>query len=615
MMHKILSLLFVVSLLVNLAACTAQPPLTQPGSSGVPFATTGPKPTAPETTTPPPSVPETTVPIQPVLAPNFSQMPEMYADFAQVHISDTVGIFAFMTAGMNDALTTVISYDLAEDALLGRLELGEDTVSIFPKEGGAFAVLSHTTNTYREFDSNCQPQKEISLSLLESQIGIAGLNGNILLASQLMTGTIVLYDLEAGTSLTASVPSTVYQYIGTAIDGFLLESYADGLIYLGFDGVPQILYKKGSAQVAGITYAAGIRGDYVTFLPLQSGDPLMAPCQSMGEIFVDSDGVGLLSKTQNWDAPDSLFYYRTDSMTVAAIPTAGQVIGAGLRNDTAVAVIRTDYSQPLQYQYAVLSDYAQISIGKTAYDNGILNGVEPLPEPTGSEETIALIQRLQQTYGVRIAYEPELFDLEPYGYWLEYAEEADACAHALILEQFFAFLPDGLLREMSEATPLVIFLCQEVQPTAGGLHAYLDGYSVVFLSITGNADYFLSVAAHEMGHALELGVSGEVIQGWSALMPPEAESAYRNPYLTVEYTPDDKGRTPVWYLEAYSRTSEKEDRAVLFSALFDAWRTGNYSALNYDGLKQKAAYWAEMLRLSYDSCKNVRFPWEEAWNL
>lgn len=610
-MKRSLFIIFAAAILL-LCACQPEGIASDPASS-VPGTTHTQSTAAPTQTTAVPTQPTqgATQPTVPDIDPDFSAMPEMYTDLAQVWQTENIAIFAFITAGMDAADTTVITYDLLTDTLLGQVSLGEDMCSILPLTDGRFGVLSMYDGIYREFDPACTQVSETVLEDFSGGIGFAGVHENVILLSQLMAGKVFLYDLDTRTVTETDLAPGVYQYVGGYGAGFLLEAYGVGLTCVSLDGTSELLYKNGSAQVVGSTYAAGVRGDYITLLPLSGGDAVMAPCQSAGEIFAAADGVGLLSRSQNWDSADSLYYYAADSMTVTTVPVDGQIVCASVSNGCAVAVIRKDASQPLQFLYVDFSEYEQVSINKSAYDNGILNGVEPLPEPTGSQETVSLIRRLQETYGVRILYEPDVFDLESLGFALTPTDEATACERARLLEQFFAFLPDGLLKEMEEKCPVVIYLCQYIEPTAaGGMHTFLDGYSVIFLTVTGNDDYFLSVAAHEMGHALELCMEQSVVAGWRELMPEDICSAYENHSLTVEYTPDDKGRTPVWFLDAYSRMSEKEDRAVLFAALFDAWRSGDYTKLQYDGLRQKAQWWASALRESYESCEDAAFPWE-----
>lgn len=608
MLVLLFTMLFLCGCSQGSGASLPEATASAPSSSvGITVPTTTPDPTVPTT------IPDATEPPVPVLAPAFEAMPQMCTDTADVYLSGHVAIFAFITSGMDAANTSLVTYDLLSDAVLGQLELGEDVVSLFPLQEGSFAVFSHTGGCFWVYDSTCTLLNEQMLSGIEGEVGIAGLQENTLLVSEPITGSILLYNLNSDTCTRTSLKPSVYSYVGAYSQGFLLESYDDGLIQVGTDGSWEVLYKKGSAKVLGGTYAAGVKGDYITLLPLQGGDPVMAPCQTQSEIFCDGDGVGLLSRSQNWDTSDTLYYYATDSTTVTTVPVSGQVVAAALCGDWAVAVTRSDYGAPMAFVFVDFSQYDSELIGKTAYDSGILGGAEPLPEPAGSPETVALIQRIYDTYGIRLMYEPYIFDLEPLGFAITPTNESVFREKALLLEEFFRFLPDGLLREMGESYPVVIYLCQNVHPSAGGVNTILDGYNVSFLSVTGNDDYFLNVAAHEIAHALERGTKAEVIAQWRELMPEEIQKAYGQLSLTVEYTPDDKGRTPVWFLDAYSRTSETEDRAVLFAALFDAWRTGDYTRLQYKGLQAKAQCWADMLRQSYESCRNTIFPWENVF--
>ena len=150
---------------------------------------------------------------------------------------------------------------------------------------------------------------------------------------------------------------------------------------------------------------------------------------------------------------------------------------------------------------------------------------------------VALIQRYETEYGVRILYEPDIFDVSLYGIEMIPCSEDEAYNRAVLLEHVFRFLPEGLLKEMGETWPVVIYLCENVNPSAGGMQTILNGYNVMFLSVTGHDDYFLNVAAHEMGHALDIGMDQQTLQGWFDLMPPEVLEAYENRNLTVEYTP------------------------------------------------------------------------------
>ena len=567
------------------------------------------KPTA-KPTDPEPTVPMPSEPAIPVLAPTFTNMPQVVCDYAEVFMAEHIAIFTFITPGMNDAVTTVVTYDLLTDTLLGQLDLGEGNLSVFPLKEDRFAVLDLNHTIYRIYDSSCNLLQESVLSGVQSPFGFAGHKDNVLILSQLIDGRVFVYDLNTDSAILTDLEPTAYQYIGSAGDSFLVSSLSMELLRIDMDGTCEELYDQGNAHVVSDNYFAGVQGDYITLLPLQGSDAVMVPSAIYGEMFLDSHGTGLLSRSQHYDKDDVVQYYDTASMTVRQAPVNGMVVNAGLWEDQAVVITREDFGVQLKFEYVDFSKYDAQSIHSLAYDAGILNGRVPLPEPTGSDEMLALIQYYQNEYGVRILYEPDIFDLDYVGYTLYPCTEQEAYQKALLLEKLFQFLPKGLFHEMAERLPVVIYLCENIQPAAGGMHTVMDGYSVLFLSVTGNDEYFMNVAGHEMGHALDLTMEQEVLSGWQALMPADVVEAAQDLSLTVEYTPDDKGRTPVWFVDVYSRFTEREDRAVLFSYLFDAWISEDYSILQYEGLRIKANYWAEMLRLTYESCKDVVFPWE-----
>lgn len=540
----------------------------------------------------------------------FTEMPEKRTDFAEVFISDDIAIFSFIVAGMDTSSTELVTYDLLSDKLLGNLDLGEDDVIVFPTENGEFAVFSKSEKRFCIYNSCCEIISSNTIKTVNEEIGFVGYNGEDLLLTLPLSGKVAIYDISANTLTDTKLPSDSYQYIGTYGGNFLIESYEKGIVSISKEGQTTELLKGSSAQVTGSAYAAGVKGDYVTLFPLSGGDPVMALQKGNGEVFCASDGVYLLSHSQSSDLKDNIYLYSTDTMTVSETCANGQVVDAAIYRKGAVTVTRENFGEILEYSYVDFSSSDFVSIDSHAYDNSILNGIEPLPIPQGSTETIQLINRIQNDYGIRIVYEKGIFDLERLGFTITFASEDKAAEKALLLEKLFQFLPNGLLKEMNDKRPVVIYLCEELMPSAGGVNTFFDGYNITFLSVTGNNDYFLSVAAHEMAHAIEQGISGEILSGWREVMPKETQSAYGNLSLTVEYTPDDKGKTPVWFVDAYGRSSEIEDRAVIFAAMFDSYLNQDYSIFSYEGISKKADYWCKMLDESYDSCKNSEFNWK-----
>lgn len=547
------------------------------------------------------------------LSCSFKEMPEKNTDLAEVYLSDNIAIFTFITAGMDAATTELVTYDLASDKLLGSLDLGEGIVSIFPTQNGEFAVFSLTEKVFSLYNASCQQLSAKVLGELQEEIGFVGYNGKKLLLYPIWSAKPVLYDPSTDTVTEVALPAEPYQFIGTYGSKFLIEAYDKGLISIGEDASVETVQKGASAQVVGSTYAAGIRGDYVTLFSLLGGDPVMAPQMGNGELFCDAEGAYLLSHSQSDDLKDSLYLYFTDTMSVAQVQTGSKIVDAAIYGKYALCITRDDFGGTLKYGYVDFRQSVFEAISANAYDNSIINGVQPLPEPQGSTQMVALINRIYEEYGVRIAYEEGVLDLEHLeyiGFQVTLTTEEEAMKKAILLEKLLSFLPEGLLKEMNSKRPVVIYLCQNLIPSAGGINTVLDGYNVSILSVTGNDDFFLNIAAHEMAHAIEQGMSGEVLSGWRLLMPREAQNAYGNLWLTVEYTPDDKGKTPVWFIDVYGRSSEIEDRAVIFAAMFDAYVSGDFSIFEYEGISKKADYWCQMLKLSYDCCKNSTLNWK-----
>lgn len=540
----------------------------------------------------------------------FTEMPEKSTEFAEVFISNNVAIFTFVVAGLDTASTELVTYDILADKLLGSLNLGEDDVSVLPTENGMFAVFSRSKNCFSVYNSSCETVSSHTLEGIKEEIGFVGYNGGHLLLSFLSSGKVALYDLSSHKVADINLPAESYQFIGTNDSLFLIESYEKGIISITNAAQTNEIFKGSSAQVVGNSYAAGVKGDYVTIFPLSGGDPVMAPKKGNGEVFCSAEGIALLSHSQSVDMKDELYFYTTDTMTVAQNDMDGQVVDAAIYGKGAVAITRDTFGGVLKYNYVDFSNSDFVSVNSHTYDNSALNGVQSLPEPQGTAETVALIQRINEEYGVRIVYEEGVFNLDNLGFTVTLTSESEAVNKILILEELLAFLPEGLLKEMNETRPTVIYLCEELMPSAGGINTVLDGYNVSFLSVTGNNDYFLSVAAHEMAHAIEQGIDRLSLSGWCELMPKEAQKAYNNLSLTVEFTPDDNGKTPVWFIEAYGRSSEMEDRAVIFAAMFDAYRSGDYTLFDYDGIRKKADYWCEMLEESYLSCINIESFWK-----
>lgn len=544
-----------------------------------------------------------TDPTTSVLNPTFSAMPQKTQPLAEVyHINENVALFKFITPGMDSSLTELVCYDISSDSLLGELDLGEGWIDVFTLDSG-FAVLDYNNKTYTVYNNACLEKSVISLAF-DGNIGSAALNGDSLLLSDLRTGYYYIYDLTANTSVPVdkTISASEYTWAGNHNEAFLIYSYNGRMFTITADGKTKFVTATAqSVQEVGDTYILGVVGDYAVFRSLTGVAAEMLPLRGSMENFFSSFGNGFLSSSN--DDTNALHYYDLNRRTVADYEVSGYVMHASLWG-TAAVMVMYDEQAGFTYDYVDFASLSAVGIDAATYDKTVIDNLRPLPEISG------VATEILDVYGITVIDEHDFFDMEPYGFTITAADKQQVADRTEQLRDFLAYFPDGIFKELNTKAPVVIVLCNELGGNAGGLNTLIDGYNVSFLSVTGNREYFNGVAAHELAHAIERGVSLSDLDAWTAMQPAPVQSAYGNLSLTVEYTADDKGKTPVWFTDAYGRTNAMEDRATVFEDMYDAYVTGDVSALNYDGLKQKVDFWSHMLRNNFVCCADATFPWD-----
>lgn len=593
MLKRCMTLLTVLCLLLSLAACGGKESAATPTT------------TAKTTSTTTPVTPDEPAP--PVLNPTFSAMPQKKQTMAQVYrVGDSVVLGIFIVPSMDVSATELVSYDLASDTLLGELDLGESWKSILPQED-SFAVLDYTAKTYTVYNTACEVQSTVTLAF-EGEISAAAQNGDLLLLSD-MRGGHVVYHLPTHTStpVDEKLNGAMARCVGTHKNGFVMEIYDKGLLIIAADGTVQTVRKVSyGIQVAGTTYAAGVVGDYTLFHSLVGGESLMSSNRGEAEMFCSADGDRLLSISDDANGTNShLHYYDLQRRTVADYAVDGLVVDAVLFGSYAVMAVHDDFTAPITLAFVDLAALPMVDMNAGAYDADAVAGRQPLPQVSG------VAAEIKETYGVTVISDVDFFDVSEFGYTPLAATDKQVADRLDEVKDVLSFFPEGIFKEIGEKTPMVIVLCAELGNGADGINSVMDGYNVSHVCVTGNDDYVESTIAHELAHAIERQVSYELIDGWVSMQPAEVQAAYGNLYLTVEFTADDKGRTPVWFVNgAYGRSEPIEDRATLFTVMYECYVTEDNAALNYDGLKKKVAYWGKMLRETYDCCDGVTFAWD-----
>ena len=591
MLKRCMTLLTVLCLLLSLAACGGKESAATPTTTAK----------TPSTTTP--VTPDEPAPL--VLNPTFSAMPQKKQTMAQVYrVGDSVVLGIFIVPSMDVSDTELVSYDLASDTLLGELDLGASDKSILPLED-SFAVLEYATKTYTVYNTACEVQSTVTLAF-EGEISAAAQNGDLLLLSD-MRGGHVVYHLPTHTStpVDEKLNAALARCVGTHKNGFVMESYEKGLLIIAADGTVQTVRKVSDGiQVAGTTYAGGVVGDYTLFHSLVGGESLMSSNRGEAEMFCSADGDRLLSISDGTDG-GHLHYYDLQHRTVADYAVDGLVVDAVLFGSYAVMAVHDDFIAPITLAFVDLAALPMVDMNAGAYDADAVAGRQPLPQVSG------VAAEIKETYGVTVISDVDFFNVSELGYAPMAATDKQVADRLDEVKDVLSFFPEGIFKEIGEKTPVVIVLCTELGKGADGINTVMDGYNVSYVCVTGNDDCVESTIAHELAHAIERQVSYELIDGWVSMQPAEVQAAYGNLYLTVEFTADDKGRTPVWFVNgAYGRSEPIEDRATLFAVMYDCYVTGDNAALNYDGLKKKVAYWGKMLRETYDCCDGVTFAWD-----
>lgn len=476
--NRLLVWLTVLGLLVTLAACGKTPAGKQPSGT---------------TTTATPDTPD-----EPALNPTFEAMPQKSQYMAEVYrVGDTAALTAFITPGMDSMLTELVSYDLATDAVLGELDLGERRLSIFPLEDG-FAVLDADAKTYTVYNTACKEQSSVTLTF-DGVIGDANQNGDNLLLSDMRSGTYHIYHLSTNTVtlVNHTMSAVMASCVGNHKDGFVVQSYEDGLLIISPDGTVQSVRKVSDGiQVAGTAYVGGVAADYTLFHSLAGGESMMIPVRGDAEMFLCADGHRFLSVSDG-EEHSVLHYYDMNRRTVIDYDATGYVSDAVLFGDGVLAAVHDDFVAPVTLIYVDFSDFPAEDMHASDYDADAVAGRRPLPQVSG------VAAELKETYGVTVIGDVDFFDLSVFGYTAT-PTTADKITELLDdVEDVLAFFPEGIFKEISEKTPVVIVLCEELGNGAGGINTAMDGYNVSYVCATGNDAYIENTIAHELAHAIE----------------------------------------------------------------------------------------------------------------
>lgn len=537
---------------------------------------------------------------------SFKNMPEKNSEIVNTYLSGDNVIFEYVTPGLDSSSSEIVSYSLKEDTVLGTLNLNEGVYKIMPTQDGLFYVVDLNNNEYTLYNSDCVKKEKNKLGdNVISVINLSNDNSNFLY-QDIRNSKIYKYNINSKKTVELQNNSEWLRDIYTNEK----NSYfiADNTIKNNSND--ETIDNKINAQTVNENYLFGIKSSYITMYSLNEKSYKMLKLNDDSENIKDAKNNLLVTIDQK----NNIYIYDFDKMKIFKKQSTNIINSVKIINDKQIVIVTNN--EKIEYKLDDLNSFELLNdLTIEEYNENIINQLIILPDYMGNASTISLTKKIEEEYGVRVLYGDDIFDITNFGYNFTKVDEEEAYSYMSLIYKYLDYYPENLLKEAGLGNPVVIYLCRDLGP--GGLNLFHGGYNIIYITVGGNDDFFLSELTHEIGHALEHKISSDLLQGWVDMMPSEVIASYGDGIegITVEYTKDDKGKTPVWFYDVYGRHNEQEDRATIFAGMYSSYIDSDLGVFKYEGLKKKADYWSYMLRETYESCKDIpEFKWETIIN-
>lgn len=544
---------------------------------------------------------------------DFSSLPENKSPdcIPTVHANDKYALIDYAIPGMDSSVNSVAVYSFEEGKVVGTKEFGESNNCYTLCDDG-FYVLDEQKGTLTKYSFSCEQMS--TKKFVDGAASCAYYSPEIhkIFYSD-MAGNVNLYDVVDESTVKTAMENQIQYCIGTVDQRIIVSLFDETIAAVDQNGKVEKLFSGQTANVVNACTAATMHGDYIVFLPLQGGPLNMAMHSAESEIICSASGKYIVSRTQ--EEQDSVFVYNTIDMKCTTINVGKKVHSAAIvKNGVLIAAV-CDESGNIRCEMLFEKNGTTKDIANQTYNQDTLNGVVELPAVSGSGAMVKATNDMLEKYNVRLLYNTDVFESKSFGFEIVNDTEEAILDRIDEITTFFDSLPKGLVNEAGGNRPLVLYVCKEITGNTGGFNTTIGGYNVIYIESTGADWFFGSTLAHEFGHALERNMSGEILAGWRALMPEEVAKAYQTEEgknLTIEYTADDGGKTPVWFASTYGRTNELEDRATMFEGMYNVHNYNDNKVFEYENLTQKVRYWEKMLIATYDSCtEDTVFSWNQ----
>lgn len=248
---------------------------------------------------------------------------------------------------------------------------------------------------------------------------------------------------------------------------------------------------------------------------------------------------------------------------------------------------------------------------KEADENTDIHGWYKLYEDDGEEAATA--KRILEKYGVRIIYESERLKEGVFDYSYIPAESEDIVPVITMLESFLQTLPDGMINELTDGGEVWFYMCRSITKSdgmIGGFAGTIIETPLVVVDSECRGEVLMSTIAHEFAHIFNYALTVSALDRWAEFTP----SGYYGE-ANLQYTPYGTGEDDVWFVSAYARTNEEEDRAETFASMYTYACYGKLTdVFGYENVYNKAKLYAELLREAFSCCQNAKnLYWEQAF--
>lgn len=593
-MKKIIALLLTFSMLLAFAACDNVDDVSKPENSS-----------ASEISGESTGVSETSEAAIATDADGMRLIPiptNEYAGTLDIKFSDGVAFAQYANAGLDSFSVTFAAYTLADGKRTGILELGEGEWTIVVQSGKLY-VLDASSRHMRIYDKTLTLQTEYDLPASDDIYFAVSTDGRYILV---FGNKPILCNASDGTDTKRSITTSIrsgYAYddkfvvtsggdIGTAgreMPISVLDPATGAVTYCGDERTLKI----------NVPYLTEVWNDGIIFKNIDSSVRRVIHQADDREYIADCDDGTIVTVV------DGLYrIYRTETSEYMTLDLTGHSFGCAAENGYFYAAD----SAGVHVVDLAKAKYNTCEIIEADETTDIHGMYEPYREGT---EEVEIAKRVLEKYGVRIIFESNNFANGGLYYQVSAAPEEDWLPTAKTIEEFLSLIPDGMMQEMSSGKEVWIYLCRDIhkgEETYGGFATYVSQYPFIAVDSSFRGDSAMAVLSHEVGHVLNYRLSIEDVEKWNNTTPAEYYGED-----SLKYTIYGSDKSNVWFVSSYARTNDEEDRAETFSAMFMAAHRNEASeAFRYSNINAKFRLYAEMLRETYDCCKNAsELYWEK----